>query len=90
MAPIFDLKNMPPDPSRHAHLQVSKGTDEQERERLERDLAAKHGATTCAEQGHDWDIAAAGGGMWAFDCTRSDCKLVHDNKEGYTWDGKPA
>jgi hypothetical protein len=64
--------------------------EELEKERLERELAKKHGATTCAEQGHDWDIAAIGGGAWAFDCTRPDCKLEHSSDQGYTWDGQPA
>lgn len=83
-------EKLPSNLSRDAHSQVSNDSDDEERERLERELAAKHGATTCAERGHDWDIAAAGGGMWAFVCTRSDCKLVDSSERGYTWDGQPA
>lgn len=79
-----------PDLSRSFHLHASQEVDDQEREQLERELAAKHGGIECAENGHDWDIAVAGGGMWTFDCTRPDCKLVHDSEDGYIWSDEPA
>jgi hypothetical protein len=78
--PIFDPRNPPQ--SHELHKQFAGDSVDEE---MERKLAEEHGATTCAEQGHDWDIAAAGGGMWTLDCTRPDCHLIHDSEEGYVW-----